>query len=174
MRGQAGCRRDAAPIGRIGRLCGGGNRKLLFDAALDGNGPKLAISRGCPGARRDEEHAFAIRRESLRDIRRGMIGQPARRAARGGNHVHVCIAVVVAAERDQRSIGRERGRALVSIGGGEAANVRAVEAGGPEVARIYESDSRGADRRLREEPRVRCTLRICSARHAEQREGSQY
>src|SRR4051812_5888102 len=105
-----------------------------------------------------------------------MPGQPLRRAAGGRDDVDVGVAVVVGAEGDATSVRGEDGTLLVAIRGGEPFDVAAVDARGPEIARVDEGDVRRAHSGLGQETRVGDALRseVGRARGEEEaeREGS--
>src|ERR1039457_7168601 len=71
-----------------------------------------------------------------------MRGDTLRLAARGGDHEHVDVAVVLSGKGDLRAVGGEYRVAFEAWIGGEAAGGAAFAGGGPEGACVGECDMR--------------------------------
>src|SRR5690606_32632479 len=121
------------------------HRELLREAALDRDPEQLVepvlLARHVA---RDEERA-TVRVPVDEPVRRGVVGDPARRAAGCRDHVDVDVAVVVAAERDFAAVRREAREGLLTCGRGQAVRHAALLRHDPDVAAVDESDVRGGN-----------------------------
>ncbi len=144
--------RDALRVGRERSRLAAPHRENFGPAALDGNSVET-IKIGVGLARGIEEHALTVGRPAADDIRPGMPGETSRRAAFGGHHECVNVAVVRAGEGDPFSVGRKNGRRFVAAGG-ELARFTAFARDAPEVASVDEDDLGFAERWRVDEQRL--------------------
>jgi hypothetical protein len=75
----------------------------------------------------------------------GVIRETFRNAAGRGHHEYVHVAIILAGERDLRSVGRKHRFGLYADARGEASRVAAFAAHAPEVGGKAEDDLRAAD-----------------------------
>ena len=123
-------------------------------AALDGNGEELGIGPVGREARRNEEDGFSVGRESLNDVGGRVPGQALGNASSGRDDIDVRVAVVLAAEGDERPVGGKGRQHFDADVGGQPPDVPALEVGRPEVIGIDEGDAVGRDGRLGQKLRV--------------------
>ncbi len=155
-RGRQRVVRDTAAIGRVGRLVGVRDGQLRFHAAADGYGVEVLIGAGERGTPGGEQHALAVHREGLDEIRAGMPREALRHAAFGRHDEHVGVAVVLGGKRDELSVRRERGPALHAVIRGQAADVGAVQFRYPQVVGVDKRHVRAIRGRLGQQARVAC------------------
>ena len=105
----------------------------------------------------------AVGREAAHDVGSRVPGESIGRPAGHRHDVHVDVAVVVAAERDQLPVGRAGGPGFHSGGRRESPRAAAVAARDPQVRVVDESEVARADRRLREHARVLGVDRVRNA-----------
>ena len=146
--------RDAAAVGRVGRLEGVRNGQLHFHPALDGHGEEVLVGAGERGAAGGEQHLLPVYREALNEVGAGVPGQPLRHAALGRHDEHVGVAVVLRRERDELPVRRKRRAALHAIVGRQAPDVGAVEFRDPQVVGVDERHVRAVGGGLGQQARV--------------------
>ena len=122
---------QAAPVGRVGSLHahrqGQGRRKA--PGCRHGEEPLIARREALPVAA--VQDALAVRRPRERDIRRRVVGEPARLSARCRHHIDVGVAVHVAREGDHRPVRGEDGPRVDPGARDKPAGFAAVAAHGP-------------------------------------------
>ena len=138
---------QARAVGGEGRGHACRKRQFLGETAVH---PDREERRDAGGARpaRAENDALAVRGPAEDLVRVGVVGQPARHAARGRNDKNVGIPVVLARECDRFAVGRERRIVLDPDAGRQPRGRSAVARREPEVAGISEHDFRPAERRV--------------------------
>jgi hypothetical protein len=83
-----------------------------------------------------------------------VIGEAARHAAFGRDHVDIEIAVVLAGKSDQLAVGRELGVGFDADATGELPRVAAIARDQPQIARIRKDDLGLAYRRALQKQRL--------------------
>ena len=99
---------NPAAVGRIGGARRVRDRQRRLDAAGLVHCEELRVAAREDGAGRSEEDLLPVRREALDQIRPRMPSEPRQRPALDRDHEHVRVAVVVGAEGQRLSVGRER------------------------------------------------------------------
>src|ERR1700732_4224090 len=92
---------DMRGIGRECCFLTNGKGQLGWESALDRHRVELVLEVHEAVSKRRKENLFAVRRPAENVVLCGMISQPPGDTARGGNYVHVTIAVVLARKRNQ-------------------------------------------------------------------------
>ena len=146
--------RDVLAVRRIARLEPPRDRQLRRHPAGQRHREQLAVPGREDVAVRREQDRIALRREPADHVRAGVVRQPGGRAAVHRQGVHVGVAVVLGAEREERAVRREDRVRLDAEVGGQPLGVLAVEVGGPQVFAVDERDLLRADGRHRQQPRV--------------------
>ena len=98
-----------------------------------------------------EENGLTIGRPTGEYVGARMVSETARDATGGGDDVDVGVAIVLAAEGYEGTIGREVGIEFVADAGSETTGLAASAGNGPEVAGVFEDDLRFRDGRVAEE-----------------------
>ena len=146
-----------------------GNRQHRGQPARCGDGVELRGAREAVDSARHEDETRAIGRPVTEAFDRGVMRHALRDAALRRDRVEVETLVVVAAEGDRSSIGREAGRALEAARARERARGAALLRRNPKIVRVDEDDLRLRDIRVAAEPlRGRGVVGgPCSGREAE-------
>ena len=151
-------------VGRPAREAAGGQRDHRRQAAVDGNRPELLLAHREARPRALEAHRFAVGLPVDHPVVQGMPGQPPRLAARGGDHVDVVVAVIVAREGDPLAVGGELGLALVAHEPGETSRLAAAGGDRPQVASLHEDDRVAVDVGIAQQTHVlRVEVGCCGA-----------
>ena len=141
---------DRLSVGGVRGAVGVRDRQGRFEAAFDGHRVELRVAVVDRGARRREEDGFAVRREALHDVAARVPREALRHAAGGGDDEDVEVAVQLGAEREERAVRAEGGTHLHAGPRADALDTAAVEAAGPDVVPVDESDPVGRERGVRE------------------------
>ncbi len=155
-----------APVRREVACPRGGHRQLDRQSSVDRHGVQRRLDPSAVGvAERPEQHPLAVGRPPV-DL---IVIPPARRqgspcrvvrqlpglTAPGGHHVYLLVAVVLAGEGDEASIGRELGKHLLPRVSGEPHRRAPGSGRRPEVTAVREDDPVAVDVRKAQQPGLR-------------------